>query len=132
MSTTAQTAPALTIGKIIDEMYALKAEKKELESSIKDIKSDIDLLESQLLHRLEEEDTDTSAGKQATARRTELVLPVIEDWDAFEAYIKETDSLYLLGKRVLATGFRELLQQGEEVPGLRPYTKVSISLRKKS
>jgi hypothetical protein len=112
-------------------MYSLKQEKSEIDKTSKEIKSRIDDLEAQLLQRLNDEETDTSSGRTATARRTELTLPIIEDWEEFEAYIKENDAIYMLGRRPSAAAFREILQQGEEVPGLRPFTKTSISLTKK-
>ena len=132
MSDTAQTAPRRTLGKIVDEMYALKQERADVDKKSRDLRARIVELDAEVLSKMDEEDMETSAGKTATARRSELVIPVIEDFDAFEKYMIETGSLYLLERRPSAASYRELLAQGEEVPGLRPFTQVKISLTKKS
>jgi hypothetical protein len=132
MSETAQTAPRRTLGKIVDEMYKLKQERAEIDKKSRDLRALIVELDAEILARMDDEDMETSAGRAATARRSELVVPIIEDFDAFEKHVIENEALYLLERRPAAAPFRELLQQGEEVPGLRPFTKVSISLTKKS
>jgi hypothetical protein len=132
MSDTAQTAPRRTLGKIVDELYAIKQERAKLAKQIKDLSARIVELDAEILAKMDEEDMETSAGKTATARRSELTVPVIEDFDLFEQYMIETGSLYLLERRPSAASYRELLAQGEEVPGLRPFTQVKISLTKKS
>jgi hypothetical protein len=127
-----QAAPKLSIGKMVDEMYALRNQKLELNKKAKEINARIEELQSLVLERMEGEDMEVSAGQDATARRAKTIVPVVQDWTAFEKYIMDNDALYMLERRCASNSFRELNAQGVEVPGVRPFTKIAISLTKKS
>lgn len=64
------------------------------------------------------------------ATRTETVLPGRKDWAILGPYILETGQLHLLERRVSSTAYRELLEQDGEVPGIDPFVKEDISIRK--
>lgn len=84
----------------------------------------------ELLVRLDEQGMKKASTDDGTASVTEVVLPQVTDWDEVYKHIKETGDFYLLQKRPAAAAFRELHESGQEIPGMEPYTKRSISLRK--
>ena len=118
------------IGPLIDKMLTIKDQKSELAKQIKTLTTEYEDLEKQLMLRLYDEGTTQSRSRSATATISEIVIPTIDDWGAFEAYVVENEALYLLEKRPAGAAFRELIQQGESIPGLKPFTKQSISLRR--
>lgn len=119
-----------TLGKLIDLMLEIRTQRSELSKQDKALKEQFDALELSVIQKLRDQDTLQGRSSSATATISETVIATIEDWNAFESYIKENDALYLLGKSPSNAAYRELLQQGEEIPGLKPFTKTSISLRR--
>lgn len=123
-------APEMTTGKIIDEMLVLRDKRYALDKESKGLKADYDALESILLSRMRNQDTQQSRSSTATATISETIVPTIKDWDSFMNYVKETDAFHLIQKRPSSTAYRELVQQGEVIPGLEPFTETKINLRR--
>lgn len=124
------TSPPITTSAIIAKLVEVRDEKRRIGERDKELNDQWRSLEMELLVRLEEQGMKKASTEEGTASITETVLPQVTDWDAVFAHIKATDSFYLLQKRPAAAAFRELLDSGEEVPGMEPYVKKSISLRK--
>lgn len=129
-----QTEPQVTIpkslGEMINEMIDIRDQRSEIAKQDKALKEQFDALEQFVLAKLREQDTIKGSSSKGTATISELTVPTIENWEAFESYIYENHAFYLLEKRPSGAAFRELYQQGEEIPGLKPFTKYSISLRR--
>jgi hypothetical protein len=116
----------------IDEMYMLRERKRGLEAQVKEINDEIALCQEQLIKRCAEVGTTTAKGSLASIVVTKSVLPNIEDWGEVTDWVMANDGIYLLHRRISAGPWRELLDSGETVPGLVPYTKTAIALRKLS
>lgn len=114
----------------IDEMFQLRERKREMESEIKAINADIEECTKWLLAKYQEVGTVTARGKLASATITEQLVPTIDDWGKVQDYVLENDALYLLHRRISSGAWKELIDTGEVVPGITPFTKKSISLRK--
>lgn len=114
----------------IDQMFLLREQKRGLEAQLKEVGAKINDCNDWLLAKLQEVGTVTARGQYASATITETVLPTIDDWGLVQQYIKDNDALYLVHRRVAAGPWRELMDTGEDVPGIVPFTKRSISLRK--
>jgi len=114
----------------IDEMYLLREQKRGLEAQIKEVNAAIAACNDWLLDKLREVGTTTARGQTASATITESIVPNIEDWGAVSDWIIENDGVYLVHRRISAGPWKELMDAGIVVPGIAPYTKTSISLRK--
>lgn len=114
----------------IDEMYLLREQKRDLETQLKEVADKIAACNDALLIRLREVGTTTARGSLASATITESVVPNIKDWGAVSDWIMANDGVYLVHRRISAGPWRELMDSGEIVPGIEPYTKTSISLIK--
>ena len=124
------TSPPLTTSAIIAKLVAVRDEKRRIGEREKELTEEWRSLEMELLVRLDEQGMKKASTDDGTASVTEVVLPQVVDWDAVYAHIQETGDFYLLQKRPAAAAFRELNDSGQGVPGIEPYTKRSISLRK--
>ena len=124
------TSPRLTTGVIIAKLVEIRDEKRRLKEREKELIEEWRTLEMEFLVRLDEQGMKKATTDDGTASITEVVLPQVVDWDAVYEHIKETGDFYLLQKRPAAAAFRELNDSGQTVPGMEPYTKRSISLRK--
>jgi len=124
------TSPPITTSAIIAKLVEVRDEKRRIKEREKELIDEWRSLEMELLVRLDEQGMKKAATDDGTASVTEVVLPQVVDWDAVYEHIKESGDFYLLQKRPAAAAFRELHESGEVIPGMEPYTKRSISLRK--
>ena len=121
--------PKLTIGGLIDQMSALREERRKLDAQSTEVQKVCDALEIQLIELKDAEGATKSTGHVASASIAETVEFASQDWDAFMAYVAKTKQFHLVQRRVSAPSVRELFESKGKVPGLEPYTKRKISLR---
>lgn len=124
------TDQALSTKEIIATMVDIREEKRKIKAVEKELNERWRSLEMELLIRLDDQGMEQAKTKEGTASINETVLPQVVDWDAFNAHILENEALFLLQRRPAAAAYRELLDSGEKVPGVEPYTQRSIGLRK--
>lgn len=125
-----ETSPPLATSAIIQKMADIRDERRRIADRDKELVAEWRTLEMELITRYEEQGVQKATTDAGTASITEMVVPQVVDWDAVYEHIKETGDFYLLQKRPAAAAFRELHEGGIEVPGIQPYTKKTISLRK--
>lgn len=125
-----ETSPPLATSAIIQKMADIRDERRRIADRDKELVAEWRALEMELITRYEEQGVQKATTDAGTASITEMVVPQVVDWDAVYEHIKETGDFYLLQKRPAAAAFRELHEGGIEVPGIQPYTKKTISLRK--
>ena len=128
------TAPGIegmTPGEIVERLGEIRDEKANLKEQEQLLNGEERDLKFRLLHLMEEQGGATRiAFGDLTATRTERIVPIINDWDEFAEYVLENQALHMLQRRVSAAAFGEMYETGQEVPGLAPFNKVDISLRK--
>lgn len=134
--TVATPVKPASVGTLIDKLWALREEKKELEAKAKAVAEQMEPLEEQLSVKMAAEGVDKATGRKASASFSFAVSAnvgidgdVEAGWKALYAYIKKTGYWHLLQRRVTDTSYRELLDTGKKVPGLQPFTKKRINLR---
>lgn len=130
MSTPAEEMRPQTLGAMIDELYELREKKAALEKQAKAIADDMTIVEGRILSNLDSQDMTMGKGRSASAVLSETVIPKVDDWGDYYEYIKSQDALHLLQRRPATTALREMMEAGEEIPGVSTFTKRSISLRK--
>ena len=119
----------MNLGTAIDDLYLLRQQKAELDKQKKDLQCQIDEAEEKVTQLLNDSGVTLSRGETATASITEMAMPQVEDWDLFYEHILESGDFHLLERRPASRPYRELLEAGIEIPGLRTFTKRSLSIR---
>jgi len=113
---------------------AKEAMVKEMETRIKGLTDEMDIVKDALLRICEE--TGQSGGKTAygTFTRTVKTRYWTSDWDSMHAFIKEHDALDLLEQRLHQTNIKTFLQEHPELlpPGLNADAKYDITVRRAS
>lgn len=117
------------LGDMIDQAFALRERKRELEEQVKVIEGEIEGIQEQLLEKLDGEGVTASRGEKASVSVTKTTVANVTDWDALHEYIRKNKYFHLLQRRVADTSYRELLESGKKVPGVEPFTKKRINLR---
>lgn len=118
----------MTLGERIDALQRLKAKKKEAETVVTGIQTQIELAERDLLEYMEAHGVKQATGHLARASSDEKQLPQVNDWDAFWKFILDNKYVHLLEKRPSVSGCRELFQNQHTIPGVVPFTKRYIRL----
>jgi hypothetical protein len=118
------------IGLQIDALYKLKEELRAHQEKEKEIQARITVAETGLMETMESQHVDKSTGKLATVSISETVTGNVVDWDRFWAYIFKTKQSQLLQRRVSDPAIRELFETKGQVPGVEPFTKKRLNVRK--
>ncbi len=121
----------MTPKELIERYQAIKAQRSELTRQDNELKEQLTEIEGRLSVALDELGADSLAVRGlGTVYRTEEIVPSVDDWDTFNSFVRDNDMLYLFQRRLNATAYRELLQQGVEVMGLNPTQITKITVRK--
>lgn len=124
-----KTAPAASIGALIDRMWAVREQQRGLEKQIGELDQVLDDLDNQLRERMGEAELDKATGAKASASISTTVVADVQDWDKFWTYILKNKYTHLLQRRVSDPAYRELLNAGKKVPGVQPFIKKRVNLR---
>jgi hypothetical protein len=117
------------LGKQIDALHSLTLRKKDAEQVVKLIEEDIKKAEEELVELMDKEGVTKSTGKVAAVSITESVVPQVNDWDQFWAYIGKNKYYHLLERRPSVTGCRELFETKGKIPGVVPFTKRRLTCK---
>jgi hypothetical protein len=112
------------------ERDRLREAKRELETQVKDLDAQLAGNETDIIDIADEMGLDRFAVGKLTFSISSNVVGNVEDWDAVHAYIKENDAFYLLQRRLSNAPYKEILDSGESLPGVVPFTKRSLNMRK--
>lgn len=126
MATAKRPAP---LGTLIDNLFDKREKKRAAEAVVKVIEAEAEVIEAQILERLNQEGLDKANGRKASVSVSENVVASVEDWEPLWAFIIKGKHTQLLQKRVSDPAYRELLEMGKIVPGVKPFTKKRLNLR---
>jgi hypothetical protein len=121
-----------SVGSLINSMYRVREKIRKLSSEEKTLKEKYTNLEQRLIAVLDTQKSLEGKTKYATATIKESTLPSVEDWDEFFKFLRRTNNLHMLYRRVNPSAFREYVDnsRGHKLPpGTATYVKREISLR---
>lgn len=125
--------PKRSLGTLVDELWAAREDKRQLNEKLKVVEGGIDALTSELIERMEAEGLDRAAGKAASISVTPSTIPQIEDWETLLAFLVKSKNLHLLQRRISPDPWRELMTlrggKPDAVPGTVPFVKKTLNLR---
>ena len=124
------TQETFSTGVMIGRLVAIREERRHLKRLDSELSKSWRDLEALLINQLDAQGVTKASTDAGTATVIETVVPKVEDWGALYTHLKETDSLYLLQKRVSSAAFREQYHAGLTVPGVVPFVNRQIALRK--
>jgi Cdc6-like AAA superfamily ATPase len=106
------------IAELIDEYVKANTERKQLQKQADTLEEkEKDLLATihAAMHKAKMSSS-TSHGYEVVL--TPVKKPVVNDWDSFRAYIRDTNNFGLLHARVTETAVKEIMESGRIVPGV--------------
>ncbi len=120
----------VSLGVQIDAIFRLREKLREiqaLEAAQKDL---IAAAEIVLMETMEKEGVEKSTGSLASVSISSAVSANVVDWDEFYKYIYKNKAAYLLHRRVSVDAIRELFLSKGKVPGVEPFEKKTLYIRK--
>jgi hypothetical protein len=118
-----------TLHDLIQKLGEQRNEKKRLDYESREMGKQIAATEYALMDLMDDlqiSETRTDAGKVILG---EAVYPQVEDWDAVYQFIHDNEYYHCLEKRFAVLAYREILGQGNNVPGVVPYTKRKVTFK---
>jgi len=112
------------------ERDTLREEKRELETKVKALDALLATNEVSIIEIADEMGLDRFAVGKLTFSISNQVVGNVEDWDALHEYIRENNAFYLLQRRLSNAPYKEILDSGESLAGVVPFTKRSLNMRK--
>ena len=119
------------LNELLVELHETRSQIKQLHEQEKVLKLLQNDLDSAIIREMEDQGLDQIANDLCTVSKKKEIVPTVEDWDVLHQHILDTKQFELLQKRMSATAFRELLQMGTSVPGVKATELTKINFRSK-
>lgn len=115
---------------LANQRFQLREQKRELEAAVRDIEEELAENEQVLLAFAEELGLDKFSVGKLTFSVSNNVVGNVTDWDQVYAFIKEHDAFHLIQRRLANAAYKEILETGDGLPGVEPFVKRSLNMRK--
>ena len=120
-----------TMDELLTELTEVRTSLKNLQEKERGFKSRKMELEARIVSTLKEQGIDRIGNDSCTLSIKEEIVPTVEDWDQVYQHLLQTKQFELIQKRMSATAFRELLQMGMNVPGVKATELTRVNFRYK-
>ena len=120
-----------TMDELLNELTQVRTSLKNLQEKERGFKSRKMELEARIVSTLKEQGIDRIGNDNCTVSIKEEIVPTVEDWDQVYQHLLQTKQFELIQKRMSATAFRELLQMGMNVPGVKATELTRVNFRSK-
>jgi len=118
-------------GQLIDELLRLRDKRLRVQVKIDELKADERALEATITANLDIEKIQKASGKRANFSLRTVKVGQITNPKRFHAYIVENDAFELLQQRLSVQAYREIIEDGGRVPGVKTETIRKVSLTKR-
>ena len=132
MSAEATIPAEVTLADLALARDALREEYRELQAEEKRLKALLDDNEQAIIDLLDAQGVTRSGIGPFSMSISETIVGNVDDWDSVYQYIVENDAFHLLQRRLANAAYKEILDGGEAIEGIEPFTKRSLNFRKSS
>jgi hypothetical protein len=120
-----------SLGAQIDALYDLEQEINEAERQVRELKQQRAKKEANLLRQFGKEDIDGCKGTRGVASIRTAQFPSIKDRRKFERYVIKNRAFDLFQARVASRAYFDRIEEGEEIPGVKVFERISVSIRRR-
>jgi len=120
-----------TMDELLTDLTEVRMNLKNLQEKERGFKSRKMELEAKIVSTLKQQGIDRVGNDKCTLSIKEEIVPTVQDWDEVYKYLIQTKQFELIQKRMSATAFRELLQMGLSVPGVKATELTRVNFRSK-
>lgn len=119
-----------SIGARGDMLHEVREVRLAMEKEAAAVKKRETEINDSIIRDLSKSDDTGAAGRFYRVQIKEKRVPKPEDWQQIHAYIRDNDRFDLLQKRVSDKAVMDMLEAGEEIPGMETALIPSVSLTK--
>jgi hypothetical protein len=123
-------APPDKLGACADLLYTLREQRLQAQKVVDEFARREGIVREHIIAELPKSESQGVTGRIATALIKTKVVPVIKDWAEFYKHVKKTGAFEMLQKRLADAAIQERWEAGKKVPGVEPFTTVSVSVTK--
>lgn len=110
--------------KLMREQKALK----ELESQLTDQKKLVESLRDEMIAEMNTAGTDSYKSDLGSIALMRTDVPTVDDWDAFYKFVHSHNAFDLLQRRVSSSAWRDRVEEGENIPGVKKFQKETLRI----
>lgn len=121
-----------TLGACADLLYTTRQARLALAKQVETLEKREAMLKEHIIQTLPKSDSTGVAGRLARVSVVNKVVPRVEDWDKFYAFVKKTGDFSLLQRRLGDAAIQERWDNNKAVPGVTQFQAVTVSLGKLS
>ena len=118
------------LGECIDKLYELRAIRLAGQKEVDRVKAEEELWSEHIINNFNKADLKGAKGNVATAAIKTSTVYNIADWGLYTKWVHENGAYDCLQKRLSSTAVAARFDNGEEIPGVEPFAKISLSLTK--
>lgn len=115
---------------LANERDALRETKRGIEQQLKELDALLATNEQAIIEVADELGLDRFAVGKLTFSISEQTVGNVEDWEAVYQFVRDNNAFYLLQRRLANAAYKEILDGGDSLPGVVPFTKRSLNMRK--
>lgn len=119
------------LGVTIDKLHDFDTKIRVVERDLKELKQKRFKAERKLLHEMQDAKLEKAAGQHAQGSITKRRIPTIKTPLKFQRYVMKHNAFDLYQNRVASKAYFARIEEGEAVPGIDIFEKVSVSIRKR-
>ena len=122
--------PPKTLGACADLLYKLREERLTQVKVVTAIEDQEKLLREHIIQNLPKSDQKGAIGKLGKVTLGSKTVAQVKDWDLFYKYIAKSKNFALLQRRPGESAIQEIWDAKKPVPGVEPFTIVTLSVTK--
>ena len=119
----------MSIGSDIDYLYKITQERLAVEKTVEEMKKREKAMSDSIIAQLGV-DTTGAKGTKAQFSISKVIVPQVKDWNQVYNFIRETNSFFLLHKRLGVGEWSAYREDGILVPGTEAFEITKPTLRK--
>jgi len=119
-------------GKKADKLYKKDQEIAAANARVKELQTERNELENELLAAMQDAGTTIVRGKTATVSISETIRPRIADFEKFAQFALRKKALHLFERRIASTAYKEMKESlgGKDIPGLSEFAQHRLNVRR--
>lgn len=121
---------AKNLAELAQERDNLREQLKAVQDEEKRLKALLEENEAAIIEQLDAQGVTRSGIGPYSMSISETLVGNVVDWDDTIAYIDEHKAFHLFQRRLSNAAYKEILDGGDAVPGVEPFTKRSLNFRK--
>ena len=125
-----ETTPNIHLETLALKLRDKRDEISNLEKKLAALKEERDHIEKHAATALALIGVKSAQTQYGTLGLSSTKVATIDDWEAFTEFVTENNAFHLLERRPAQAGCRELMQDGENIPGIKPFIKTKLTFRR--